>query len=134
VADLIRRTERQGLAVLTEPIIKRAVAFFDGQNPFHCAKAAFGYTYPNYNPVALANAVCSQQKWRNEGVRFYTGVPDASDNPFWNHFWIAKGAQMGRQGVLSIRGLFATGTSRSDYLMELSTLFSTVMRRGSMFG
>jgi hypothetical protein len=85
--------------VLTEPIIKRAVAFFDGQNPFHCAKAAFGYTYPNYDPVALANAVCSQQKWRNEGVRFYTGVPDASDTPFWNHFWIAKGAQMGRQGV-----------------------------------
>jgi len=26
-------------------------------------------------------------------------VPDATDNPFWNHFWVAKGAQMGREGV-----------------------------------
>lgn len=85
--------------MLTEPIAKRAIAFFDGQNLFHCAKAAFGYTYPNYDPVALANAICSQQQWQNCGVRFYTGVPDASDNPFWNHFWTAKGAQMGRQGV-----------------------------------
>jgi hypothetical protein len=34
-----------------------------------------------------------------EKVRFYTGVPDVSDKPFWNHFWIAKGAQMGREGV-----------------------------------
>ena len=34
-----------------------------------------------------------------EEVRFYTGVPDAADNPFWNHFWTAKGAQMGREGV-----------------------------------
>lgn len=29
-------------------------------------------------------------------VRFYTGVPDASDNPFWNYFWNAKLAAMGR--------------------------------------
>jgi hypothetical protein len=33
-------------------------------------------------------------------VRFYTGVPDVGDNSFWNHFWIAKGAQMGREGVI----------------------------------
>src|SRR3546814_9332834 len=31
--------------------------------------------------------------------RFYTGVPDAADKPFWNHFWNAKAAQMGREGV-----------------------------------
>lgn len=37
--------------------------------------------------------------WRCQQVRFYTGVPDASDNAFWNHFWVAKGAQMGREGV-----------------------------------
>lgn len=77
----------------------RAIAFFDGQNLFHCAKAAFGYTYPNYDPVALAEAVCRGQGWECTGVRFYTGVPDAADNPFWNHFWVAKGAQMGREGV-----------------------------------
>src|SRR5205085_9225245 len=32
-------------------------------------------------------------------TRFYTGVPDPADNAFWNHFWVAKGAQMGREGV-----------------------------------
>jgi hypothetical protein len=31
-----------------EPSIKRAVAFFDGQNLFHAAKQAFGYRSPNY--------------------------------------------------------------------------------------
>jgi len=82
-----------------EPAIKRAVAFFDGQNLFHCAKAAFGYNFPNYDPVLLAAEVCRQQGWECVGTRFYTGIPDAADNQFWNHFWTAKGAQMGRQGV-----------------------------------
>lgn len=82
-----------------EPATKRTVTFFDGQNLFHSAKLAFGYSYPNYDPVALANAVCSRYGWVNTGTRFYTGVPDAADNPFWNHFSTAKGAQMGRQGV-----------------------------------
>src|SRR3954471_7774049 len=82
-----------------EPTTKRAVSFFDGQNLFHCAKLAFGYSYPNYDPVALANSVCARYGWLNAGVQFYTGVPDASDNSVWNHFWEAKGAQMGRQGV-----------------------------------
>lgn len=82
-----------------EPTTKRAVAFFDGQNVFHSAKAAFGYTFPNFDPKALAEAVCRASGWQCAGVRFYTGVPDASDNAFWNHFWVAKGAQMGRDGV-----------------------------------
>lgn len=82
-----------------EPTTKRAIAFFDGQNLFHCAKAAFGYTFPNYDPTALTNAVCATHQWQNDGVRFYTGVPDATDNVLWNHFWNAKGAQMGRQGI-----------------------------------
>ena len=37
--------------------------------------------------------------WHCQQVRFYTGVPDAADNAFWNHFWIAKCAQMGRERV-----------------------------------
>lgn len=82
-----------------EPTSKRTIAFFDGQNLFHCAKSAFGYTFPNYDPVALARRICDQQGWELCGVRFYTGIPDSGDNPFWNHFWIAKGAQMGREGA-----------------------------------
>lgn len=77
----------------------RAIAFVDGQNLFHCAKAAFGYRFPNYDPRALAQAVCAERGWVCSGVRFYTGVPDPADNAFWNHFWVAKGAQMGREGV-----------------------------------
>src|SRR3990167_4082061 len=82
-----------------QPAEIRAVAFFDGQNLFHCAKAAFGHLWPNYDPVALAKAVCASRGWSCAGVRFYTGVPDAADNAFWNHFWVAKCAQMGREGV-----------------------------------
>lgn len=82
-----------------EPQHKRAVAFFDGQNLYHSAKRALGYTFPNYDPVKLAKAVCDANGYGLHGVRFYTGVPDAADKPFWNHFWVAKCAQMGREGV-----------------------------------
>jgi hypothetical protein len=74
------------------PVTIRAVSFFDGQNLFHSAKAAFGYRFPNYDPVALSKAVCAAKGWDCHQVRFYTGVPDPTDNPFWNHFWVAKGA------------------------------------------
>jgi uncharacterized LabA/DUF88 family protein len=77
----------------------RAVAFFDGQNLFHSAKAAFGYTYPNFDPLALSHAICTAKGWQLEEARFYTGVPDKADNEKWNHFWVAKCAQMGREGV-----------------------------------
>lgn len=44
-----------------EPEIKRAFVFVDGQNLFHSAREAFGYTYPNYDVIALANRVCLAQ-------------------------------------------------------------------------
>jgi hypothetical protein len=44
-----------------EPNVKRAIAFIDGQNLFHCAKSAFGYNFPNYDPTKLAQAVCEAQ-------------------------------------------------------------------------
>ena len=37
----------------SEPAIKRAVAFVDGQNLFYAAKIAFGYSFPNYDVRAL---------------------------------------------------------------------------------
>lgn len=82
-----------------EPAVKRAVTFFDGQNLYFAAREAFGVLYPDYDPVALARAVCASRGWILTEVRFYTGVPDARDNPFWSHFWTAKLAQMGRVGV-----------------------------------
>jgi uncharacterized LabA/DUF88 family protein len=82
-----------------EPPVKRTVAFVDGQNLYHAAREAFGYTYPNFDVSALAVAVCRQACWNVVQVRFYTGVPDASDNAFWSAFWAHKLAMMGRQGV-----------------------------------
>lgn len=85
--------------MLTEPAVKRAVAFVDGQNLFYAAREAFGHGYPSYDVPALARTVCAAQGWQLAEVRFYTGIPERSDNPFWNHFWREKLGAMGRQGV-----------------------------------
>jgi uncharacterized LabA/DUF88 family protein len=82
-----------------EPTVKRVFAFFDGQNLFYAVKEAFGYTYPNYDPLALARLICTSRDWSLERVHFYTGLPSADDHPEWNHFWSAKLAGMGRRGI-----------------------------------
>jgi len=82
-----------------EPPEKRAIAFIDGQNFYYAPKESFGYPYPNYDVLRLSEAICSAHGWRLLQTRFYTGVPDASDDPFWSAFWTAKLAQMGRKGV-----------------------------------
>jgi uncharacterized LabA/DUF88 family protein len=71
----------------------------DGQNLFHHAKVSFGYHFPNFDVLKLSERVCSMRAWNLTQARFYTGVPDASDNQFWNHFWTGKLAAMGRQGI-----------------------------------
>ncbi len=83
-----------------EAPVKRAVAFVDGQNLFHAARAAFGYDEPNYDVGALAMRVCRSQGWQLTEVRFYTGIPDAGNNPRWHFFWKRKLAAMGRQGII----------------------------------
>src|ERR1039458_8667134 len=64
-----------------EPSPKRAIVFFDGQNLYHAARHAFGYTYPNFDPIALASAISNAHGWELAEVRFYTGVPDREDDP-----------------------------------------------------
>lgn len=83
-----------------EPNPKRAVAFFDGQNLFYHAKAAFGYDYPNYDPDKLFKVLCEQNGWINRGVRFYTGIPDLSKDPKKHAFWSNKNLAMRRSGIL----------------------------------
>jgi len=85
--------------VPTEPKRKRTIAFVDGQNLYHATREAFGYTYPNFDVLALAQAVCKPNGWDLLRVHFYTGVPNAVDDARWNHFWTHKLAAMGRQGV-----------------------------------
>ena len=72
----------------------------DGQNLFHSARAAFGYQVPNYDVVALTQAVCRNRGWKVAQVRFYTGVPGPADNAQWHHFWAARGRVMRRKGVI----------------------------------
>jgi len=82
-----------------EPVAKRTVAFIDGQNLFHAAREAFGYTYPNYDVRALVERVCASRDWQLVHTRFYTGIPDREDDARWHDFWSGKLAVMGRQGV-----------------------------------
>ncbi len=82
-----------------EPSTKRTVVFVDGQNLYHAARVAFGYTYPNYDPKQLAEAACAAQGWDLRQVRFYTGIPELSDQPFWSRFWSRKLLSMSREGV-----------------------------------
>lgn len=84
-----------------EPPQKRAIAFIDGQNLFYAAKQAFGYSYPNYDPLALANHVCGVFGWQLAETHFYTGLPAATDSAFWNHFWTAKLSVMGTRGIVT---------------------------------
>src|SRR5579871_3490496 len=117
------RPSREGLVapMLREPEIKRTVAFFDGQNLFHAAKSAFGYTYPNYDPAKLAEAVCKIQGWRLEQSRFYTGFPKAEDSELWNSFWNRKSLNMRRPGIhvysRPLRYRYKTGPAGSSLLV-----------------
>jgi uncharacterized LabA/DUF88 family protein len=83
------------------PSTKRAIVFVDGQNLFYAVKEAFGYTYPNYDVAALAQVACSANGWALVQTRFYTGIPDQRDDPFWSYFWTHKLAMMGRQGIVT---------------------------------
>ena len=56
--------------MMIEPRRKRTVAFIDGQNLYHAAKAAFSYSFPNYDPELLAKAVCDRQGWDLVQTRF----------------------------------------------------------------
>lgn len=59
----------------TEPAVKRTLAFFDGRNLFYAARNAFGYMWPNYDPLKLAEAVCQARGWQLDATYFYTGLP-----------------------------------------------------------
>jgi len=85
-----------------EPEIKRAVAFFDGQNLYRHAKEAFGHHHPNYDPIKLTNAVCATRGWINQGVRFYTGTPSAKKAPAWHSYWANRLLAMRRAGILVV--------------------------------
>ncbi|MBY0406950.1 MAG: NYN domain-containing protein [Rickettsiales bacterium] len=85
--------------MIEEPINKRAVAFFDGQNLYHHAKDAFGYTHPNFDPLKLFDAVCKERLLVNKGIRFYTGVHSITRDEFWHKYWSNRVLAMKRAGI-----------------------------------
>lgn len=82
-----------------EPLVKRTIAFLDGQNLFYAARDAFGYTYPNYDPLELARSVCALRGWDLVRVHFYTGLPSPAVKKTWHDFWSRKLAVMGTRGI-----------------------------------
>jgi hypothetical protein len=61
-----------------EPAAKRAIAFLDGQNLFYAAKHAFGYLWPNYDPLKLAHLVCQAVTVRQSTCRPEIRHPEVS--------------------------------------------------------
>jgi uncharacterized LabA/DUF88 family protein len=84
---------------ILEPATKRAIAFIDGQNLYHHAKAAFDISHPNYDVLALARTICQSKGWFFKAARFYTGTPELADDPLWHNFWAKKLLAIKRQGV-----------------------------------
>jgi uncharacterized LabA/DUF88 family protein len=85
-----------------EPVTKNAIAFVDGQNLFHHAKAAFGHHHPNYDPLKLHAEVCRLHGWRPTLVRFYTGVPTVEHDEMWSGYWSNRVLTMKRMGIIVI--------------------------------
>ena len=86
---------------MQNPDTKRVVAFVDGQNLFNAAKKAFGYSYPNYDAVKLAQLVCGQQgNWTLVKLHFYTGMPSPEKDEERNRFWKSKLGAMGMKKPL----------------------------------
>lgn len=83
-----------------EPQLKNAIAFVDGQNLFHHAKAAFGHPHPNYDPTKLHEEVCRLNGWRSTLVRFYTGVHTPEQDELWSGYWSNRVLAMKRKGIV----------------------------------
>ena len=83
----------------SEPRVKRAVSFIDGQNLYRHAKSAFGHHHPNYDPIKLSEAVCAANGWTSCGVRFYTGTPAVDRSPMWHGYWQRRLRAMRRVGI-----------------------------------
>lgn len=82
-----------------QPAEPCAIAFVDGQNLFHCAREAFGHTYPSYDPQKLATELCRLKGWKLTQTRFYTGVPPKERDARWHEFWEKKALRMSRARV-----------------------------------
>jgi len=115
----------------TIPSPKRVIAFIDGQNLFHGAKKAFGYSYPNYDIKKLCAALAhEQQDWTVMQERFYTGVPDPLKDPKLNQFWTAKLAAMGRANIHTFTRPLNYGTETVTMSDGSTQILTTKQEKG----
>ena len=87
-----------------EPPKKKTLVLFDGQNLFNAVKDCFGYHYPNYDLLALAQAVTKSKGWQLSDTRFYTGVPHPKDDVAKADFWKNKFSTLRLQNVSVYKG------------------------------
>ncbi len=82
---------------------KTAVFYFDAQNLYRRAKSVFANVrYPNFDPVALSNLIAQKHSLKIKKIKFYTRIPPKKRNPYWNRFWSAKLALLGRNKSVKI--------------------------------
>lgn len=90
---------------------KLARVLIDGQNLFGSVKEQFGYRYCNFDPLKLARAVCAQEQWDLDEVRFYSGVPSAKHRSHYHRFWKRKQTAMKADGVVPFMPELRYGTA-----------------------
>lgn len=93
---------------------QRTIVFFDGQNLYHLAKELWAprpqvpgspYGWPSYDVEKLAKVLVSRFLGRTLAqIRFYTGVPDFQQDPFWHGFWSNKLRYLKSRGIYVYRG------------------------------
>lgn len=87
------------MSTYSEPTTKKAIALFDGMNLFNAVKTLYGYSYPNFDPLKLAQLIADREGWVLAETRFYTGVPHQRVNSDRAHFWNNKLRGLRRKGV-----------------------------------
>ena len=83
--------------------LKSAIFYFDVQNLYRSAKNCYtdsAVTHPNFDPVKLADWVCSKQHLKIEKIKFYTGVPPKDRDSMWHYFWTKKIASLNKNPLI----------------------------------
>ncbi len=118
-----------------------AIVFIDGQNLYHLAKTAWlsgvshptpPYAWPSYDVEKLANALVARQAGRTlTEIRFYTGVPNRSEDSYWHDFWSNKIRYLARRGIYVYQGKVNRGGQEKgvDVSLALDLVQATHERR-----
>ncbi len=122
-------------------LIMDTIVFIDGQNLYHSAKDAWhgnpmdkasSYAWPSYDVEKIADALVSREAGRVlSQIRFYTGVPSRSGNPYWHDFWLNKLRYLARRGIYVYQGKVNRGGQEKgvDVSLALDLVQATHERR-----